>query len=43
MKLNVVPELSERCTTVIDVLGRLFLFGLSFLIALAFHFVILPM
>ena len=41
MKLNVVPEPSERWTTVIDVLGR-FLPLLSFLIALAFHFVIFP-
>ncbi len=41
MKLNVVPEPSERWTTVIDVPGRLRPV-LSFVIAGAFHFVIFP-
>ena len=39
VKLAVVPELSQRCTTVIVVLGS-FAFGLSALIAASFQVVI---
>ena len=41
MKPDVVPDESERCTTVIDVLGRL-MPGLSALIAASFHVLIWP-
>jgi hypothetical protein len=37
----VVPEPSERCTTVMSVAGS-FAAGLSFTSAASFHFVILP-
>ena len=39
--MNVVPEPSERCTTVMSVAGRVTP-GLSLTIAGSFHFVILP-
>src|SRR5215469_13767251 len=41
VKLSLVPELSDRCTVVILVDGRVAL-GLSALIAASFHVVILP-
>ncbi len=41
MNPAVVPEESERCTTVMAVLGR-FIPGLSFLIAASFQVLILP-
>ena len=41
MNTAVVPELSERCTIAIASSGR-FAFGLSFLMAGSFHFVISP-
>src|SRR5919198_532556 len=41
VKLSVVPDSSERCTDLTGVAGRV-AFGLSFLIAGSFHFVIFP-